>query len=172
MPLSARHQRYLDSGIPLPPFNTPPPEKPKDDGPIDPQLGEHDARFTAVLQGFTHKNRIINLRAMIVVPVALHPVFRQEGLMQIRSFLENFLRISQIAVNDFLDNNAAPPALPDSNLTRDMKVRLPSVVEISFAPNPAAPQIAITSPAAFADGQFPPDVAKAPAFAEDSAASC
>ena len=171
MPLSARHQRYLDSGIPLPPFNTPPPKKPKDDGPLDPQLGEYDACFTAVLQGFTHKGRIIKLRAMIVVPMALHPAFREEARLQIRSFLDNFLRTGQIAINHFLDNNAALPAAPDNPVTLDMKVKLPSA-ESPLAPNSAAPQMVITSLAAFADGQFPPDVAKAPAFAGDSAASC
>jgi hypothetical protein len=171
MPLSARHQRLLNSDIPLPPLNTPPLEKPKDESPIDPQLGEYGACFMAVLQGFTHKGRIINLRAMIVVPRALHPVFREEARLQIRSFLDNFLRTGQIAVNDFLDNNATPSVPPDNPVTLDMKVKLPSA-ESPLAPNSAAPQITITSQAAFADGQFPSSMGTGPAFAEDSAASC
>ena len=152
-------------------MNTPPAEKPKDESPIDPQLGEYDACFSVALQGFTHKGRIIHIRAVIVVPMALHPVFKEEARLQIRSFLENVLRSGQIAINHFLDNNAALPAPPDNPVTLDMKVKLPSA-ESPLAPNSAAPQITITSPAAFADGQPPSNVGKAPAFAEDSAASC
>ena len=152
-------------------MNTPPAEKPKDESPIDPQLGEYDACFSVALQGFTHKGRIINVRALIVVPMALHPVFREEARLQIRSFLENFLRSGQIAVNDFLDNNATPSAPPDNPVTLDVTVKLPSAAS-PHSPSPTPPQIAITSPAAFADGQLPSNVGKAPAFADDSAASC
>ena len=168
---SARRQRVNNSDLEMPVFPAPTPEKPKDARLLDIELGEHDGRFTAVLAGYTHKGRIIHLKAMIIVPMALHPVYREEALRQIVSFLDSFARTAQIAVHEFLDNHTLPPTTPDGKLALNMEVKLPSAAS-PHSPSPTPPQIAITSPAAFADGQLPSNVGKAPAFAGDSAASC
>ena len=151
---SAHRQRVNHFALQMPVFPDPTPEKPKEARLIDPELGEHDARFTAVLGGYTHKDRIINLRTEIVVPMALHPAFREEALRQFGSFLDGFARMAQISVHQFADNHVLPPPTPDGKLGLNMEVKLPSVASTPSS-SPAAPQISIT-PAAFADGQFCP----------------
>ena len=168
---SARRQRVNNADLEMPVFPAPTPEKPKDARLLDIELGEHDTRFTAVLAGYTHKGRIIHLKAMIIVPMALHPVYREEALRQIVSFLDSFARTAQIAVHEFLDNHTLPPTTPDGKLALNMEVKLPSAAS-PHSPSPTAPQIAITAVAPAAAEPNGPYATTAPAFFDVRDSSC
>jgi hypothetical protein len=72
--------------------------------------------------------RVIDrIRGMIIIPMALHPTFYEEAMIQLRCFLENhFLRTAQIALQDYLDKHCLPPATADGKVAVEMAIRLPS----------------------------------------------
>ena len=92
MELSKRRQRINSLAIPLPRFPDLLPSKPKDAYPIDPELEEYDLRFKATCAAFQGKVAIAQIKAMVVLPMALHPAFHEEALLQCKSFMEGFSR--------------------------------------------------------------------------------
>ena len=168
---SSRRLRAESLKPEMSPVPAPASEKPKDGCPIDAELGEHDACFTVLLQGFRHTGRIINLRAVIVVPMALNPVFFEEGQLQLRTFLENSLRIAQIALNDYLDKHVLPPPTPDGKVALDMNVKLPSAGSPQ-ALSPAEPQVFIKPAPPDTEGQPSPYATTKPDFVGPAPESC
>jgi hypothetical protein len=104
----------------------------------DPELGEYDLRVVVVFQGHRGGTPVIDrIRATIIIPMALHPTFHEEAMLQLKGFLENGFRTAQIALNDYLDKHGPPPTTPDGKVAVDMEVRLPSV---ATSPSPSAAQ--------------------------------
>jgi hypothetical protein len=144
-----RQERIATSQEPLPVFPDHRPKTPSNKAPHDPELGEYDLRIVAALEGHRGGKRAMDpIKAMIIIPMALHPTYHEEAMVQLQCFLsEHFLRTAQIALNAFLDAHSLSPATPDGKLAVDMEVRLPSVEKapaaISSAPmfmiKPAAP---------------------------------
>ena len=138
-----RRQRIDKLNLPLPVFADNPPEKASNKKVIDSELGEYDLRFEIVFAGYGLGTPVIDrTRAVIIVPRALHPTFHEEARLQLKSFLENFLRTAQIALNDYLDKRSLPPTTAEGKLAIDMEVRLPSP-DKSVAPSTSEPAVLI-----------------------------
>ena len=139
----------------MPVYPENPPTKPSEQKVIHPECGEYDLCVEIECELHSREARIFHIKSMIIIPMAAHPTFFEEGIIQFKSFFDAFGRTVEIALNDYLDKHASPPPTPDGTVALDMEVKLPSA-DKSASPSTDVPLITIKPAVPPADGQPSP----------------